>query len=585
VNLGARGRLFWASAAIILAALLFGGILIEIEIRDWYQSHAEDELAALAAAARAAVERADPFDGIEAIDALADRMAAGSDVRFTIVSETGQVQGDSTLGPAEIAALDNHLHRPEIEAAAAGERGVARRYSATRSTEMLYLAVPFERGPVRGFVRVSRPLDRVDRVVNRLRLYLVAGGLAALVTALALSAFASHLLSRTLRRLVARARELAAGERRSITVETRDEFGGLADSLNRLSAEIERNLRELASERDRLAALLESMEDGVLAIDRDSNVTLINTAAAAMLGVAQNPAGRLLLEVARVPALSTLVEQGRREGQAGVEFELGSLRPRRILARASSLRTSGGMVLLLHDVTELRRLETVRRDFVANASHELRTPVSVVLANAETLLDGALEDVGQARSFVEAIRHNAVRLSRLIADLLDLSRIESGALNLDRRAVRCQPAGQRIVELLRAAAQMKNQTLSFDIPPDLAVSADERALEQILQNLLDNAVKYTPDGGHIRLTARSDEDFARLEVEDDGPGVAAEHRDRIFERFYRVDPGRSRALGGTGLGLAIVKRLAEAMGGSVGMEPVEPHGARFWVRLPRAEAA
>ncbi|NMB76271.1 MAG: HAMP domain-containing protein [Myxococcales bacterium] len=584
MNLGARGRLFWVSAAIILIALLLGGILIETEIRNWYQTHAEEELATLAIAARAAVERAAGAEAIADADKLADRLAGEGDVRFTIVSASGEVLGDSTVAREELAALENHAHRPEIEAAAAAGRGIARRYSATRETEMLYLAMPFESASTKGFVRVSRPLDRLDRVVSRLRLYLVAGGLAALLLALLMSAFASHLLSRTLRRLVARARELAAGQRRSIAVESHDEFGGLADSLNRLSQDIESKLHELASERDRLASLLESMEEGVLDIDRDSMVTLINTAAAAMLGVAQNPAGRLLLEVARAPALSALVERGRREGQASAEFDLGSSRPRRILARASSLRYAGGMMLLLRDVTELRRLEKVRRDFVANASHELRTPVSVVLANAETLLDGALEDTAQARPFVEAIRHNAERLSRLIADLLDLSRIESGTLSLERRAIRCLDTGQRIVDLLRAAAQAKKQAPSCEIPADLSVSADERALEQILQNLLDNAIKYTPEDGRIRLGARLEDDFVRLEVEDDGPGIAPEHRERIFERFYRVDPGRSRELGGTGLGLAIVKRLAEAMGGSVGMEPVEPRGSRFWVRLPRAGA-
>jgi two-component system phosphate regulon sensor histidine kinase PhoR len=241
--------------------------------------------------------------------------------------------------------------------------------------------------------------------------------------------------------------------------------------------------------------------------------------------------------------------------------------------------------LVLHDVTEMRRLEAVRRDFVANVSHELRTPVSVIRANAETLLDGALEDEKRARTFLDALVRNADRLSRILADLLDLSRLEAGRYALDLEPIALSPAVEKVVELVETRAKEKSIAVAIDVAPELAAHADARAFEQVLLNLIDNAVKYTPASGHILVSARRVEELIRVEVTDDGPGIEPRHRARLFERFYRVDPGRSRDVGGTGLGLAIVKHLVESMGGRVGMEPAAgaPHGSTFWVTLAARE--
>jgi two-component system phosphate regulon sensor histidine kinase PhoR len=236
----------------------------------------------------------------------------------------------------------------------------------------------------------------------------------------------------------------------------------------------------------------------------------------------------------------------------------------------------------MHDVTDIRRLETVRRDFVANVSHELRTPVSIIRANSETLLDGAMSDPAYGPLLLEALHRNAERLSRLVDDLLDLARLEADRYQLESDEVSVQGAVRKAVDAVERAAQAKDIRVDIDLDPALRVRADEKALDQILVNYLDNAVKYTLAGGTIRVWAQARASQVRIDVTDDGPGIAPQHRQRIFERFYRIDPGRSRNMGGTGLGLSIVKHLADAQGGDAGMEPARPRGSTFWVSLPGA---
>ncbi|MBC7792748.1 MAG: hypothetical protein H7Z43_03490, partial [Clostridia bacterium] len=311
----------------------------------------------------------------------------------------------------------------------------------------------------------------------------------------------------------------------------------------------------------------------------DERITLVNTAALGLLRLASPPIGRTLVEIVRAPALIELASGARAATTSGTEFELRGPKPRRLMARATPLKNTGGLVIVLHDVTDLRRLETIRSDFVANVSHELRTPVSVIRANVETLLDGAMDDAEQARRFLEALSRSAERLSQLVADLLDISRIEAGAYQLEMSAVPVLPAMQRAVESITLAAQHKNLTVLADGDPHITALADARALDQVLMNLVDNAVKYTQQGGTIRVRAKTIEEGVRIEVCDDGPGIEPRHRARVFERFYRVDEGRSRAMGGTGLGLAIVKHLMEAMRGQVGVDGGSPRGSIFWVEL------
>ena len=383
--------------------------------------------------------------------------------------------------------------------------------------------------------------------------------------------------------MVTSAQEIAVGEAGElVAVPSSDELGGLAGSFNRLAKELASTVSALTRERDRLHRILDSMGEAVLALDADQRVTLVNSTARDWLELSGSAKEKTLLEVSRLPDLVEVLKDAE-HGSAAAELVLPGARPRRVLVHAATLRASPGAVVVMHDVTERRRMETVRSDFVANVSHELRTPVSVIRANAETLLDAHPFDDPDEREFLEAIFRNAERLSQLISDLLDLSRIEAGEQALDLQPTSLAAVVSRATSAASGQASKKGITVTNGVTTDLRVQADEMALEQVLQNLLDNAVKYTQAGGHVEIVAvqAGEPDQVRVEIRDDGPGIPESHRDRVFERFYRIDAGRSRDVGGTGLGLSIVKHLVQAMGGSVGVRPAEHRGSVFWFRLPQ----
>lgn len=342
-----------------------------------------------------------------------------------------------------------------------------------------------------------------------------------------------------------------------------------------------RMIEKLREQRDRLETVLEAMRDGMFTVDGMGRLRMFNSQASRMLGLKEEDLKRPLDEsIPFAPLLDLVSSEG--EARESVEFELPGAPSKTVLARRSPLQDPGGVLVVLSDVTEMRRLETIRRDFVANVSHELRTPISVIQANAETLLDGAMDDPVIASGFVDAMLRNAERLSNIISDLLDLSRIEARRFAVKIEPVPLAPVVARMLDSL--ALKMANHDLHMqvDVPADLQVMADASALEQVLQNLLDNASKYTPEQGSIRVAAAEEGGRVRLAVSNDGPPIAPHHQARIFERFYRIDKGRSRDMGGTGLGLAIVKHLMETMGGQVGVESSEERDTTFWVHLPAA---
>lgn len=581
MKLGVRGKLFAVSVGLILAVVLASGVYLQGELRDQLEARIEAELADYARSAGIALSAAGSADTVAEIDALADRLSGDTGTRITVIGADGQVLGDSSLSPSEIGDVDNHGRRPEIVAARSDGRGLSRRYSKTLDDDLMYVAVAFDHGGEVRVVRAARTLASVKDAVGRLRVLLIVAGLLGLLVAILMSGLASHYMSRTLRKLVDTARRIASGDpTRRIAVHSSDELAGLAGSLNRMAEDLEGTIGALADERARFRAVLESLSDAVVALDDHDEVALMNRAAVDLLGLEEAPAHVPILEIVRTPGLQTLL--GDRGDAEVTEFDLPGT-TRRVSVRRSPMQA--GSVLVFQDVTEIRRLETVRRDFVANVSHELRTPVSIVRANAETLLDGAMSDPVHGTRLLEATLRNAERLSNIITDLLDLSRLESGSYQPRSRTVSVREVAQRTVEAVELRASERDTVITIDVSETLSALADDKALEHILLNFLENAVKYTPETGHVWITARDDGDRVRIEVRDDGPGIEPRHRGRVFERFYRIDPGRSRDMGGTGLGLAIVKHLADAMGGDVGVEPAEPHGSVFWIELPRADAA
>jgi two-component system phosphate regulon sensor histidine kinase PhoR len=363
-------------------------------------------------------------------------------------------------------------------------------------------------------------------------------------------------------------------------------------AVRRLTNQLGQTDADLRGERDRLAAVLAALADGVLALDPEGRVLLANPSVERILGLNQSPVGKKLLDLLRYPTVQDAWQLLRRSGKISEPAEIAledgrevvvAVRPVTTLVaetEGASLAGELGAVIVVRDVTALRRLERVRRDFIANASHELRTPVATVRASAELLLDGAIDIREDAVGFSETILRNAERLSAILNDLLDLSRIEAGVYDLRTEPTAVLGRLQRAAQLAEPHSKQREQTVLVDAPVGLRVRANTAALDQVLQNLVDNASKYSGNQSTLVLSAAEEGTRVVLTVSDNGPGIPLQHRQRIFERFYRLDSGRSRELGGTGLGLAIVKHLVEGMGGRISCHANQPKGTQFRVDLP-----
>jgi two-component system phosphate regulon sensor histidine kinase PhoR len=590
LNLGVRAKFLIVTILIVVAVDLAAGVYLQWKLRTAEEQRIEAELARHARTAADLLEHGLAGGSIvwspSSIDPIIDQIGVSMEARVTVIAAEGEVLGDSQ---AELAELDNHRQRPEVMSAQLGTCGLARRYSESVGADMLYCAIVFEPPGVAepAYIRVATPLALLDQALARLRLSLVFGGLLSLTLALGVGLVVSRAMYGRVRELMEAARAMAEGNKElRLPIMGTDEFGGLAGSFNRVSEELEQTVRELARERDLFETVIHSMDEAVLAIDKQRRIITVNRSATELLGISAAVRGQLLLDAVRIPALSELLDHALRGESRTVDIRLesdGSVR--QLMVRATPQGESGGAVLVMHDATEIRRLETVRRDFVANVSHELRTPVSIIQANTETLLLGAIDEPAQARRFLDAIRRNAERLGQLISDLLDISRIEAGKYAIEMRPLSMASVARSVSKSVSESCRRRGVLLEIRVDPNLRVRADAGALEQVLVNLVENAVKYGPEGGTVELAAVEQGAAVRIEVRDEGPGIAPTHRRRVFERFYRVDPGRSRNMGGTGLGLAIVKNLTDAMGGDVGVDPRDPQpGSCFWVRLGKVTA-
>jgi two-component system phosphate regulon sensor histidine kinase PhoR len=514
--------------------------------------------------------------------------------RATLVAADGVVLADSHEDPAQ---MENHAGRPEIRAAFESGEGRAVRFSTTVGREMVNLARRREPpGQPPYVLRIGWPLAEIDQAVARIRVRLVLASLVILLLAGGLSFLFSRGFSARVAGMKEFSRRVADGDFRPMAVERAgDELSDLGRALNETAARLDATIASLTEERNRSAAILRSMVEGVAVIDTEQRILFCNHAfCRAMAADEAGCQGRRLVEVARQPELLGVAQRvlGTRER---VDAEVatpaadaaGQQRSYAVTAAPVAGGDAAGAVVVLHDITELRRLERVRRDFVANVSHEFKTPLTAIQGFAETLLGGALDDAQNARRFLEIIRDHAQRLGRLTDDLLKLSQIEAGTLELELRAVGVAGLVEGCVETTRLKAAPKRMALEVACPADLpAVRADAIRLREVLQNLLDNAVQYTPAGGRVEVRAAATTAGGRamvtFTVADTGIGIPSAEQSRIFERFYRVDTARSREVGGTGLGLAIAKHIVEAHGGRIWVESAVGAGSRFHFSIPAA---
>ena len=511
-----------------------------------------------------------------ALDSLVGDLGRATGRRLTVIDRSGVVIADTDFPRDQLPTLENHATRPEFREALAGRTGTDIRHSVSTGRWELKVAMAVPGGAV----RVSTPLPQVDAVVEDAQNAVLLGGLLALAVGVLLALGFARSVARPLVRLRDAAQAIARSERPAVDVRGRDEVGDLARALRSIDENLSGRMEDLERERSETAALVASMVEGVIAVDAAGAVTTLNPASRRLLRLGPAAMPPSALELFRQRPAHEAVERALRGTEtAGLEIELDE---RTALLSAHPL-PGGGAVLVLHDVTGQKHLETVRRDFVANVSHELKTPLTVIRGYAETLTG---EDVPAEvrRDFLEKVLANARRMQQLVDDLLDLSRIESGAWSPRPEHLALAPLVQEVWSTLKPRADAARLTLTTRIG-DATVFADPQAARQIVLNVLDNSVRYTPDGGLISVAAAPEPGAVRLEIGDTGVGIPGEHLPRIFERFYRVDPARSRELGGTGLGLAIVKHLVEAHGGRVEAASALGTGTTIRIHFPEPGAA
>jgi signal transduction histidine kinase len=498
--------------------------------------------------------------------------------RVTFIDAEGHVRGDTEFDRASLAQLENHRGRPEVRAVldSGASVGMNQRLSASTNEERLYVAVR-DGPPGIAVVRLSATLTTVDAQIHAVQRGIALAGLLLLVAAALVAQLLARILARPVLRIAAAARDIAAGHAGEFPDVHVPELADQVDALRAMHHELARRLDDLRREREESQTLLESLSDGVLAADPRGVVVSANEAARRLLGYGPREALPPLAELFHDRTHRALMREvldgkrvERRELYLGGSTVVISARP----------LEGGGTLLVLSDVTDVRRLETVRRDFVANVSHELKTPLTAIAGYAETLATEAPEGSDAAR-FSGIIVDHARRMQRLVDDLLDLSRIESGGWRPEPEPLAIEPAALDAWAPFaeRAAEQrVEFETRVTDSAGDIVV--DPEALRQIFTNLFDNALRHTPPGGWVRVLATPADDEVVIRVSDTGTGIPADHLPRIFERFYRVDPGRSRQEGGTGLGLAIVKHLVEAHGGSVTAESELGRGTTILLTFP-----
>jgi two-component system, OmpR family, phosphate regulon sensor histidine kinase PhoR len=503
---------------------------------------------------------------------LVKQVSAASEARATVIEATGKVLADSD---ADADAMENHSHRPEFEAALRGEIGSNARTSHTLGIEFLYVAAPVNGGAV----RLAFPLADIARITAEIRRTLIIGSILAFAISMLLAGVAATSISRRLQRIIQFAGRIAAGDF-SARLEERgsDEIAQVAAALDEGAHRLEQSFAEIERSRRDLEVLLNSMVDGVIAIDANQRVLWANRALLRLLTPNIKP-GTPLVETFRDPELLRVVETSIRE-RTPQAAEARTAVPGRVFEVSTGPLPAGGTVAVLHDITEIERVEKTRRDFIANVSHELRTPLTSIQGYAETLIDAPPD--GNTREFLEIIRKNAARMTRLTEDLLALARVESGEHKLDRKPVTAAALLHEAQQNLAGLAKQYGADLQVESSAETLVGADRDAIQQVFSNLIENAVKYAPSSGRVMMGAKDQAGAVEFFVRDLGPGIASEHLPRVFERFYRVDKARSRETGGTGLGLAIVKHIVLNHGGTVRVESSLGHGSTFYFTLPVA---
>ena len=531
------------------------------------------------------VDNLNKYSNTEEADREANNLGKASNSRFTFINNDGKVIGDSFLDVDQIALLDNHGDRVEVIDAILNGIGWSSRYSMTLNQDLLYFAIRDNQKVDPNIIRVSVPLNYLDAVTGTLGLSVILLFAVVFIVSIIASGVAANFLYSNIQELADIANDISKGvlkkdALKALPVQRIDEFGTVARSISQISEDLKNQIKIIAKQRDQFGLVLDDLGEGIIVTNKKGDVVFTNEQASIILKIEE--LDNKNIKKLDIPALNYLFKRVKNKKRADIEFEIdtGKKNTQWVLGSMNQSKTTGEFILVLHDITQLRQLNSMRRDFISNLSHELRTPVSVIRANSETLLDGALDNKKDAKIFAKAILHNSERLSLMVSDLIDLSRIEYGDLKLNIVSIDLDEFVNSFIVSMKSLTKKKGIDLVYKTSHKTKIKADVQALERIFTNLVDNAFKYSPDESLIEISTKQDDNNVRVMISDNGVGISEIDKGHIFDRFYRAASARASHNKGSGLGLAIVKNLVNSLNGDVGVSSGVSKGSIFWFTLP-----
>ncbi len=585
--MGIGSRLFLIIFISLGLGIFVSYIIAERDITDTFQKHIINELQNQASLLVEVVDEVDTIGDLNEADSLADRLGSASNSRITLILSDGRVIGDSNIDTQNINDMDNHINRPEVQDAFLKGKGWSIRYSDTVKQQQMYYAILDNNEVSPNVIRIAVPYVNVDSAIGSLNLSIILIALVAFIVTSIASGIAANYAYRSIADLAYATSKIADADGKArkkdlkaLPTERTDEFGNVAQSVSQISEELKSKINLIAKQRDQFGSVLDDLGEGIIVADIDGKITYENEQVSLILNK-NELVGKKITDL-NIKSLNYLLKRAKKKKKADIEFEieLNDRSTRWVLATINQSKTTKEFILVVHDITQLRRFSSMRRDFISNVSHELRTPVSVIRANSETLVDGALDNKKQSKVFAKAILHNAERLSDMVSSLLDLSRIDYGELKLNIEELPINEHINKAIDSLKNLGKRKDISITCSCLKGKIVLADKNALERILNNLIENAFKYSDYQSTINISTKNVKDYLEISVKDSGRGIPDEEQDFLFDRFYRTAEARATEEKGSGLGLAIVKNLVNNLNGEVGVKNAKPQGSIFWFTLP-----
>ena len=586
--MGIRSRIFFLVFLILSSGIVTSYIVAERDLTRAFELQIVNELKKQAGLLLASAQNLDNYKNIAEADAAADELGDAANSRVTFILNNGQVIGDSDLNINQIKSVDNHGDRAEVINALKDGSGWVSRYSDTLNEDLLYFAITDQSKDNPNIIRIAVPLTYLETATGTLQLSLFLLFLVVIIVSIFASAVATNYLYSNIEGLADVATTIAEGDfkkrnLKALPTQRVDEFGDVARSIYHISENLKNQIKMIAKQRDQFGLVLDDLGEGILVTNKDGEFVYNNEQSLVILDIKSLKEKNI--NNLEIPAINYLFNRVTNKKRADIEFEieLEDKSTRWVLGSMNQSKTTGEYILVVHDITQLRQLNSMRRDFISNLSHELRTPVSVIMANSETLLDGALDNKKDAKVFAKAILHNSERLSSMVSDLIDLSRIEYGDLKLNIKDLNFNEFMDSFLVSMKSVAKKRSIELNFNPNHRGLMYADSQALERVMNNLCDNAYKYSEAGSSVEISTRDQGKMIKVMVSDSGEGVPSEDKEYIFDRFFRTASARASDNKGSGLGLAIVKNLINSLNGEVGITSNKPKGSIFWFTIPKSK--